>query len=79
MRDFDWFDELYCVVKNDGTFAGVHCRTLEEARELASQHDGSQIYLMLYDNANFEFGNDFEDDVDECGFNPYMGEYDFDC
>ena len=22
---------------------------------------------------------DFDDDVDECGFNPYMGCYDFDC
>jgi hypothetical protein len=22
---------------------------------------------------------DWEDDVDECGFNPYMGCYDFDC
>lgn len=23
--------------------------------------------------------SDYEDDVDECGFNPYMGCYDFDC
>ena len=22
---------------------------------------------------------DYEDDVDECGYNPYMGCYDFDC
>lgn len=22
---------------------------------------------------------DFEDDVDECGYNPYMGCYDYDC
>ena len=77
MRDFDWFDELYAVIKEDGTFAGVPCRTLEEARELAFQHDGSKIFLMQYDNCNFE--DDFEDDVDECGFNPYMGCYDYDC
>lgn len=69
MRDFDWFDELYAVIKEDGTFAGVPCRTLEEARDLASQHDGSKIFLMQYDNCNFE--DDFEDDEGwiefECG------------
>lgn len=28
------------------------------------------------EDENFE---DYEDDVDECGYNPYMGCYDFDC
>ena len=26
-----------------------------------------------------EDSEDWEDDVDECGYNPYMGCYDFDC
>lgn len=31
----------------------------------------------FYDE-DFE-SQDWEDDVDECGYNPYMGCYDFDC
>ncbi len=54
MRDFDWFDELFAVVKEDGTFAGVPCVTLDEAIELHNQHEGSKIFLMKYDNYNFE-------------------------
>ena len=53
MRDFNWFDELYCVVKEDGTFAGRPCLTLEEAIELQAQHEGSKIFLLVYDNQNF--------------------------
>lgn len=54
MRDFDWFDELYAVVKDDGSFAGRPCISLEEARELQVQHEGSKIFELKYDNSNFE-------------------------
>ena len=30
-------------------------------------------------NEEEEDPEDWEDDVDECGYNPYMGCYDFDC
>lgn len=30
-------------------------------------------------NEDEEDPEDWEDDVDECGYNPYMGCYDFDC
>lgn len=80
MRDFDWFDELYAVVKEDGSFAGVPCTSLEEARELSTQHEGSKIFLMQYDNENF---CDYDDEPanidDDFGFDPYMGEYTYDC
>lgn len=46
MRDFSWFDMLWCVVKNDGTFAGVPCRSEEEARELANQHECARVFRM---------------------------------
>ena len=46
MRDFDWFDDLWCVVKDDGKFAGSPCITWGEARELQNQHEGSQIFYM---------------------------------
>ncbi len=79
-RDFDWFDELYAVVKEDGSFAGVPCTSLEEARELSAQHEGSKIFLMQYDNENF-CDYDFEPDNidDDCGFDPYVGEFTYDC
>lgn len=54
MRDFDWFDELYAVVKDDGSFAGRPCISWEEARELQAQHEGSKIFELKYDNSNFE-------------------------
>lgn len=54
MRDFDWLDELYAVIKDDGSFSGRPCVTLDEARELAKQHENSKIYLLQYDNVNFE-------------------------
>ena len=53
MRDFDWFDELYAVIKDDGKFAGCPCVSLEEARELHNQHENSKIYLLKYNNENF--------------------------
>ena len=53
MRDFNLFDELFAVIKEDGTFAGQPCTSLEEAIELANQHEGSYIYLLKFDNENF--------------------------
>lgn len=47
MRDFDWTDVLFAVVKDDGSFAGVPCLSLGEAKELASNHKGSQIYRLV--------------------------------
>ena len=38
--------------------------------------------LVTVDDDNFsdeEEDEDFEPDYDECGFNPYMGCYDYDC
>lgn len=49
MRDFNWDDELYCVVKNDGTFAGCPCTSWEEARELQNQHEKSKIFEMKFE------------------------------
>ena len=46
MRDFNWLDNLWCVVKDDGRYAGVPCLSYEEARELANQHEGSVIMEM---------------------------------
>ncbi len=65
MRDFDWSDELYCVVKEDGTFAGVPCRSIEEAIELSGQHEGSMIYEMKLDNESlWEYNCDDDTDYD---------------
>ena len=46
MRDFDWNDKLWGVVKADGSFAGIPCLIADEARELSYQHEGSYIYSM---------------------------------
>ena len=56
MRDFDWFDELFAVIKDDGQFAGAPCTSVEEAKELQAQHENSKIFLMImkYDSCNFK-------------------------
>lgn len=52
MRDFDWTDTLYCVVKNDGTFAGCPCLSIEEAIELTANHENSKIFKMKLDETD---------------------------
>lgn len=78
MRDFDWLDELYCVVKNDGTFAGAPCRSIEEAIELSGQHEGSKIFEMKLDNESLWEYEDFDCDNDT-GYDPYMGCFTDEC
>lgn len=53
-RDFEWTDELYAVVKNNGDYAGVPCKSYEEAQQL-SYHPGSKIFkLVLEDDPSEE-------------------------
>ena len=47
MRDFDWTDVLFAVVKDDGSFAGILCISLDEAKELANNHEGSRVYRLV--------------------------------
>lgn len=56
MRDFEWTQALWCVVKADGHFAGIPCVSAEEAYELSVQHEGSAIYKMEYDWETDPFG-----------------------
>ena len=46
MKDFEWTDTLWAVVKTDGKFAGCPCLTHEEAFDLSAQHEGSHIFCM---------------------------------
>lgn len=70
MKDFDWDDVRWAVVKADGTFAGVPCASIGEARDLAAQHEGAKIFFLAYEPD--------EDDSDE-GFDPYAGCFTYDC
>ena len=45
-RDFEWNQELWAVVNDDGSFAGIPCLSYEEARDLASGHFGSRIFKL---------------------------------
>ena len=65
MRDFEWTQDLWCVVKQDGSFAGKPCVTSEEAYELSKQHKGSAIFKMNYDWAIDPFGFRFVDNISE--------------
>ena len=37
MRDFNWEQTLWAVIKNDGSFAGVPCTGYDEACDLAAR------------------------------------------
>ena len=77
-RDFGWVDLLWAVIKADGTYAGAPCLSQEEARELSNQHKGSKIFIMEYDNTQDDDDEPYDID-DDRGFDPYMGEYTYDC
>jgi hypothetical protein len=80
MRDFGWHEELWAVVKETGTFAGVPCTSYEEARDLSAQHEGSQIFLLIHEDEVKEAELEEWDDCDnDCGFDPYLGCFTDDC
>lgn len=67
-----------CVVyfgEDDDTTLQV-LSLLDEGYELLAVEAFSRAYLEKIDPDNCD---DFNDDVDECGFDPYQGCYDFDC
>lgn len=77
MKNCDWEDVRWAVVKADGTFAGVPCASYEEARDLAAQHEGSKIFFLAYEP---DEDDDEPDDIDsDEGFDPYAGCFTYDC
>ena len=77
MRDFNWEQTLWAVVKDDGSFAGVPCTDYDEACDFAAQHEGARVFQLC---PEFDFDDDEPDDIDDdCGFDPYEGCFTFDC
>lgn len=80
MRDFDWADDLWAVVKEDGTFAGVPCTSYVEALDLSAQHPGSKVFSLRLEPEDEEEEENFDDYFPpDLGFDPYEGAYTFDC
>ena len=53
-----------------------------ELAEVLTESQLLNAYILMDANVLFdeeEEDYDYEDDFDECGYNPYMGCYDFDC
>ena len=78
MRDFDLNSALWAVVKNNGEYAGVPCRSYEEARDLAAQHKNAKIFFLAYEPDEDEPDEPDNIDSDE-GFDPYTGCFTYDC
>ena len=58
----------YAVIKPDGTYAGVPCETVDEAREMANQEDGRVVFKL----SKVLFGESYDEDgnpekCDKCG------------
>lgn len=50
-----------------------------EERECLISHICPICWNKTFGDIDEEDPEDWEDDVDECGYNPYIGCYDFDC
>lgn len=72
MRDFGWRDELWCVVNNDGSFAGMPCLSYGEARDLAAQHRSSQIFKLTHEDE--AEGAELPEQDLEMGFDTFIDE-----
>ena len=45
-RDFEWEDDLYAVIKDNGNYAGSPCVSYGEAKDLSAQHEKSRIFQL---------------------------------
>lgn len=50
-----------------------------DEREMLINGICPKCWAQTFGDEEEEDPEDWEDDVDECGYNPYMGCYDFDC
>ena len=72
---------MYAVIDmRTNRFVGVPCNSFEEAIELRSQDENRSIFELGYVDNFFEklYNEDMNepnDDVDETGFDPFMGQY----
>lgn len=63
---------MYAVIDmKTNKFVGVPCESLEEAIEL--REDNRSIFELGYVDTDEE--EYYNDDVDETGFDPFMGQY----
>ena len=54
-------------------------KTTTSWQEAKEWERSEALNYFLIDSADEEEDEDFEPDYDECGFNPFMGCYDYDC
>ena len=64
---------------NEGLEQTVFDDYQDMAFEALSPEDGDEVDEPLADGEDDDEDFDYEPDYDECGFNPYLGCYDFDC
>lgn len=65
---------MYAVIDmRTNRFVGVPCESLEEAKELCVQDENRLIFELSYVDPIEE--ECYNDDVDEMGFDPFMGQY----
>lgn len=65
---------MYAVIDmRTNRFVGVPCESLEEAKELCAQDENRSIFELGYVDPIEE--ECYNDDVDEMGFDPFMGQY----
>lgn len=66
---------MYAVIDmRTNRFVGLPCESLEEAIELRNQdEDNRSIFELGYVDTDEE--ECYNDDVDEMGFDPFMGQY----
>jgi hypothetical protein len=93
--NFEHYGQFYAVLNSDAnslSYERVNGYSLKECADfieykmtqnpkitdasICDNNTGEVIATILRDEEETE---DYEPDYDECGYNPYMGCYDFDC
>ena len=69
---------LGSLVKNDAAHAAAAVHTAQTADTELSDEERENYYLLSEAEYDAAFGYDDDDGYDECGFNPYLGCYDWD-
>lgn len=73
-------EPIYCPVNAYGDCPYCdHCNVCHIANPLEDCDDFGWFWDSWEEYDNCDSYNDIPDDVDECGFNPFEGAYDYDC
>ena len=72
-------DDVICRFGFESKVTIGFCKLVEDCVKEDTLEYWYMLLMDAYEDDDDDDDYDYEDDFDECGYNPYMGCYDFDC